>query len=240
MGYPKESFHPMPPFTTFPMFQLPIYSRMRRKYLPPIVTFKQSTSTPWFFSSSVMASQEAPFLPQAILDDLLAPIFSPMPPRKPRSRNTLLFFIKTLLDGGDHSDVIVWTEELTFQIRNQKKFTKMYGEHTGNTGINFELIMRIFRSYGSKGLIRKIAGFQNCWRIVDKSIFSPPKKEDPVAQMVRMLSQPKVQTQISDAVKEFDRYLEMFPFVTNLNLTIEEKISFFNSTKDINPDFFKN
>uniref|UniRef100_A0A1I7UIP0 ETS domain-containing protein n=1 Tax=Caenorhabditis tropicalis TaxID=1561998 RepID=A0A1I7UIP0_9PELO len=211
MGYPKESFHPMPPFTTFPMFQLPIYSRMRRKYLPPIVTFKQSTSTP-----------------------------CPMPPRKPRSRNTLLFFIKTLLDGGDHSDVIVWTEELTFQIRNQKKFTKMYGEHTGNTGINFELIMRIFRSYGSKGLIRKIAGFQNCWRIVDKSIFSPPKKEDPVAQMVRMLSQPKVQTQISDAVKEFDRYLEMFPFVTNLNLTIEEKISFFNSTKDINPDFFKN
>uniref|UniRef100_A0A1I7UIQ1 ETS domain-containing protein n=1 Tax=Caenorhabditis tropicalis TaxID=1561998 RepID=A0A1I7UIQ1_9PELO len=195
-------------------------------------------------------SEEAPVDPSpadpAIQPDLLAPLFGPIRPKKRTIiRYRPLSFAKRLLDGGDHSDVIVWNnqENLTFQFLDKKKFAEMYKEHTGNTGTTFDSIMRIFRLYRAKGLVEKIPGIQSCWRILDRSIFAPKEEvkeeeEDPeINEMVQFLAQPNMIEQMADLMKQFDRFHEMIPIAAGF--PIEQQMYFFNSAREINPDIFR-
>ncbi|EGT59105.1 hypothetical protein CAEBREN_17377 [Caenorhabditis brenneri] len=86
------------------------------------------------------------------------------------AKHRLLAFVRDVLEGGEHSDKVVWfnRDRSEFQFTDPHVFAGVYGRWINNPRLKFDDMCRSLREYTKKGIVEKVLGVESTWRFIEE------------------------------------------------------------------------
>uniref|UniRef100_A0AC35UEC0 ETS domain-containing protein n=1 Tax=Rhabditophanes sp. KR3021 TaxID=114890 RepID=A0AC35UEC0_9BILA len=91
------------------------------------------------------------------------------PKKKKQPTIHLHKFIRELLNSGQHTDAVEWSDKSNgeFRFLDEKKIAQAWGERKGNPNMNYEKLTRGIRYYYNRKLVIKVSGVKHTYRFLD-------------------------------------------------------------------------